>query len=139
MRAGRDGVVSAIRSASEIPEQRWHALDWCDNCGSQSALRESATLCYMTSITHRELRNNSAEILRRVEAGETLQVTNNGSPAAVIGPAIGSTLDLLIARGQARPARSDATTLERIRKRLAQQDKPSRSSAEIIEDLRGNW
>lgn len=30
----------------------------------------------MTTIAHRELRNNSSEILRRVEAGESFTITN---------------------------------------------------------------
>ncbi|MSV74139.1 MAG: type II toxin-antitoxin system prevent-host-death family antitoxin, partial [Actinobacteria bacterium] len=32
------------------------------------------------AISHRELRNNSAEILRAVAAGESFVVTNHGSP-----------------------------------------------------------
>ncbi len=39
------------------------------------------------SIPHRELRNNSSEVLRRVQAGETLQVTNHGEVVAVLSPA----------------------------------------------------
>lgn len=98
-----------------------------------------ATLCYMTTITHRELRNNSAEILRRVEAGETLQVTNNGTPAAVIGPADGATLDDLISQGHARPARADAATLDRLRGRLSGRTPSAKTTSEMVEDVRGRW
>lgn len=42
----------------------------------------------MDTVTHREMRNRSGEILRRVEAGESIQVTNNGRPAAVIVPRV---------------------------------------------------
>ncbi len=38
------------------------------------------------SIPHRELRNSSAEILRRVRAGETFEITNNGEVVAVLSP-----------------------------------------------------
>ncbi|WNV76866.1 type II toxin-antitoxin system Phd/YefM family antitoxin [Geodermatophilus sp. DSM 44513] len=41
----------------------------------------------METISHREMRNNSAEVLRRVEAGETLLVTNHGRPVALLSPA----------------------------------------------------
>jgi prevent-host-death family protein len=91
-------------------------------------------MCYMDTITHRELRNHSAEVLRRVEAGESLQVTNNGRPAARIVPTGGTVLDDLIARGQARPARSELGALRSIRR--AQAD---RTAAAIIEDTRGQW
>jgi prevent-host-death family protein len=37
-------------------------------------------------IPHRELRNNSAEILRRVAAGESFEITNHGEVVAVLGP-----------------------------------------------------
>lgn len=93
----------------------------------------------MATITHRELRNNSAEILRRVEAGETLQVTNNGVPAAVIGPGGGVTLDDLISQGHARPARADASTLNRLRERLQERSPSAKTTSEIIEDARSRW
>jgi prevent-host-death family protein len=38
------------------------------------------------SITQRELRNESGEIMRAVEAGETFVVTRNGVPAAELRP-----------------------------------------------------
>lgn len=62
------------------------------------------TLSYMDKIFHRELRNNSGEILRRAEAGELIQITNNGRVVATIGPPVESVLDELISRGQARRA-----------------------------------
>jgi prevent-host-death family protein len=37
-------------------------------------------------IPHRELRNSSAEILRRVAAGESFEITNHGDVVAVLGP-----------------------------------------------------
>ena len=40
----------------------------------------------MTEIASRELRNDTAGVLRRVEAGETLTVTSNGRPVAQLVP-----------------------------------------------------
>lgn len=40
-----------------------------------------------TTIAQRELRNDSADILRRVEAGEEFLVTRNGTPVAELRPA----------------------------------------------------
>ena len=49
-----------------------------------------ATNCYtgrMTrTISQRELRNDSAAVLREVEGGRTLVVTRNGSPVAELRP-----------------------------------------------------
>ncbi len=38
------------------------------------------------TISHRELRNNSGEVLRAVAAGESFIVTNNGEPVAELRP-----------------------------------------------------
>ncbi|HEX4443823.1 MAG TPA: type II toxin-antitoxin system prevent-host-death family antitoxin [Galbitalea sp.] len=38
------------------------------------------------TIPHRELRNNSSEILREVQSGETFRITNNGKVVAVLTP-----------------------------------------------------
>lgn len=47
-------------------------------------------VCYDTimsrMITQRELRNQSAAVLREVEAGRTLVVTRNGTPVAELRP-----------------------------------------------------
>lgn len=92
-----------------------------------------ATLCYMRTVTHREMRNSSGEILRAVAAGETVQVTNNGVVAAVIGPPPASAYVQLLASGAVRPATRDTTglrTLTRTRSR--------RTSAELLADVRGD-
>jgi prevent-host-death family protein len=36
------------------------------------------------TIPHRELRNNSSEILREVQSGETFRITNNGKIVALL-------------------------------------------------------
>jgi prevent-host-death family protein len=47
-------------------------------------------MCYIEfmsrKITQRELRNNSAEVLRDVQSGQTIIVTRNGTPVAELRP-----------------------------------------------------
>ncbi len=40
----------------------------------------------MTSVGIRELRQNASALLRRVEAGETLEITDRGRPVAILAP-----------------------------------------------------
>lgn len=40
----------------------------------------------MTEISQRELRNNSGEIMRRLDEGETFVVTRNGDPVGELVP-----------------------------------------------------
>ena len=51
-------------------------------------------------IAHRDLRNDSARILREVAAGETFEVTNHGEVVAVLGPPTADPFPLAL-----RPAR----------------------------------
>lgn len=88
----------------------------------------------MEIVTHREMRNNSGEILRRVEAGESVQVTNNGRVAALIVPPTSDVLSDLATRGQLRRALREPSTLRDIRRRAAH-----RPSDEIVADSRGRW
>jgi prevent-host-death family protein len=88
----------------------------------------------MRTVTHREMRNSSGEILRAVAAGETVQVTNSGQVAAVISPPGGDTLARLQVQGHARPARRPVADLSSIRRR-----KSKLTSTEIVADTRGRW
>ena len=57
-------------------------------------------ICYMKTISHRELRNNSARVLHEVENGESFAITNRGEVVAALVPAgVGSDLRCV------RPAR----------------------------------
>jgi prevent-host-death family protein len=63
----------------------------------------------MRAVGVRELRQNLSVYLRRVVAGETLTVTDRGSPVAVLAP-LGVERDPIaegIAAGRIRPATSD--------------------------------
>lgn len=87
-----------------------------------------------STISHREMRNNSAEVLRRVEAGETIIVTNHGRPVAQLGPVERSAIDDLIARGDVRPALHGPEVLRGLRRaKLAD----GVTSADVIADVRG--
>ncbi|MDQ3714673.1 MAG: type II toxin-antitoxin system prevent-host-death family antitoxin [Actinomycetota bacterium] len=59
----------------------------------------------MTTVGIRELRQRASELLRLVEAGETIDVTDRGRPVAVLGPIPNrSSLDQLRATGDISPA-----------------------------------
>jgi prevent-host-death family protein len=88
----------------------------------------------MRTVTHRELRNSSGEILRAVAAGESVQITNNGQLAAVISPPATDPLAELAAHGHVRKARRPLSDLASVRRRKA-----TRPSAELIADSRGPW
>lgn len=89
-------------------------------------------VCYtpgMTTIAHRELRNNSSEILRRVAEGETFEVTNHGVVVAQILPVQPSPL----AGVSHRPARIRGRFRELVPVTSSQ------SSQEVLDYLRGEW
>ena len=54
----------------------------------------------MDSVSQREMRNSSADLLRRVAQGESVMVTNNGVPAAVIVPVTAGVRERLLASGR---------------------------------------
>jgi prevent-host-death family protein len=57
----------------------------------------------------RELRQNLSRYLRRVAAGERLEVTERGKPVAILSPIAddSSPLQQLVASGRARPSIGD--------------------------------
>lgn len=91
-------------------------------------------MCDVETVTHREMRNNSGEILRRVANGETFQVTNNGQVAAVIAPPGTNVLAELDSRGQVRRATRPLSSLKTVPRRKARA-----SSEAIVSDARGRW
>jgi prevent-host-death family protein len=62
----------------------------------------------METVTVSELNQQTARVLERVKAGETLEISEYGKPVARLVPAVPSTgvplLDQLIAQGRAVPA-----------------------------------
>lgn len=80
----------------------------------------------MKTISQRELRNDNAEVVRAVEAGETFTVTRRGVPVAELGP-VGHERET----HPARPARRRITfsRLNRVQSAV--------STADVLDDLRG--
>ncbi len=80
------------------------------------------------TIPHRELRNNSSAVLRDVQAGETVYVTNNGEVVAVlVPPPRAVSASVRIRRATVRGGFSD---IERCRIQEPLQD--------VLDELRGN-
>jgi prevent-host-death family protein len=66
----------------------------------------------MASIGVRELRQRASELLRRVEQGETIEVTDRGRRVAILSPPpAGNPLDRLRALGDVEPAKGDLDEL----------------------------
>ena len=59
----------------------------------------------MLTVGVRELRQRASELLRLVEQGETVEITDRGRPVALLGPLpAGSPLDQMRAAGEIDPA-----------------------------------
>ncbi|MBB6404188.1 type II toxin-antitoxin system Phd/YefM family antitoxin [Arthrobacter sp. AZCC_0090] len=87
----------------------------------------------MTTIPHRELRNNSSKILERVKNGEVIDVTNNGEIAATLIPPSASPFERLLQSGAVRPATGSPVDF-----RLVPRMKSEKSTSDMLADLRGD-
>jgi len=66
----------------------------------------------MTSVGVRELRQRASELLRRVEGGEVIEITDRGRPVAQLSPLpVGSPLEQLRAAGDIEPASENVDEL----------------------------
>ena len=66
----------------------------------------------MATVGVRELRQRASELLRRVEAGETIEVTDRGRPVAVLAPLHeAGPLERLRAAGEVIPAAGSFSNL----------------------------
>lgn len=66
----------------------------------------------MTSAGVRELRQRASELLRRVERGETIEITDRGRPVALITPLpTGTPLEQMRAAGEIDNATEDPSDL----------------------------
>lgn len=62
----------------------------------------------MNRVGVRELRQRASELLRLVEQGETIEVTDRGRPVALLTPLPqGSTFERMLAAGEIEPASGD--------------------------------
>ena len=78
-------------------------------------MAHGSVLCYMyhmTTVGVRELRQRASELLRLVEQGETVEITDRGRPVALLAPLPqGSPLDRLRAAGEVTPSTLDLDDL----------------------------
>ncbi|MBI2710009.1 MAG: type II toxin-antitoxin system prevent-host-death family antitoxin [Actinobacteria bacterium] len=66
----------------------------------------------MTTVGVRELRQRASELLRLVEQGETIEVTDRGRPVALLTPMPeGSEYEQMLAAGEIEPASGDIDDL----------------------------
>ena len=59
----------------------------------------------MTRMGIRELRDNLTKTIRRVRAGETIEITHDGDPVALLSPLRRNRLEQLIAAGEVTPGK----------------------------------
>jgi prevent-host-death family protein len=65
----------------------------------------------MTSVGIRELRQRASELLRRVEEGERIEITDRGRPVAVLAPLPDDPLERLKAAGDLQPSEGEISDL----------------------------
>lgn len=58
-----------------------------------------------TQIGIRQLRDSLTATIRRVQRGETVEVTRNGAPVAVLAPLPANRIDRLVAAGEVTPGK----------------------------------
>jgi prevent-host-death family protein len=85
----------------------------------------------MRRIPQRELRNDSGRVLAAVAAGESIEVTSNGTVMAVMVPPNVSPVERGRRDGTVRPAR------RRIRLSDVPRVRAAESIADALDDLRG--
>ncbi len=91
----------------------------------------------MTSVGIRELRQRASELLRRVAAGETIEVTDRGRPVALLSPLPeAGPLERLRAAGEVDPATADLAELPAPLRLQAGQEPPSVVLARLRRDER---
>ena len=91
----------------------------------------------MATVGVRELRQRASELLRRVAAGESIQVTDHGRPVAVLGPLPDDDpLARLRAAGDLRDAQGDFGDLPEPLRLPAGVESPSTVLARLRRDER---
>ena len=91
----------------------------------------------MASVGIRELRQRASELLRRVAAGETIQVTDRGRPVALLSPIPeASPLERLRAAGDVHTVTGDLDDLPPPLKLEPGQEPPSAVLARLRRDER---
>jgi prevent-host-death family protein len=65
----------------------------------------------MARVGIRELRQQASELIRRVEGGERIEITDRGRPVAVLAPLPEDPLQRLRAAGELQPGQGDLVDL----------------------------
>jgi prevent-host-death family protein len=65
----------------------------------------------MASVGIRELRQRASELLRRVEDGESIEITDRGRPVAVLGPLPDDPVERLRAAGDLQRSEGELSEL----------------------------
>ncbi|HWH30916.1 MAG TPA: type II toxin-antitoxin system prevent-host-death family antitoxin [Mycobacteriales bacterium] len=66
----------------------------------------------MEGLGVRELRQHASRYLARVRRGESFEITDRGTPVALLVPVTGDRWDDLVARGLVQPATGDLLDVE---------------------------
>ena len=91
----------------------------------------------MGSVGIRELRQRASELLRRVESGETIEITDRGRPVALLSPIpVGGPLERLRSAGDVESAVNDFDDLPKPLPLPRGQEAPSAVLARIRRDER---
>jgi prevent-host-death family protein len=91
----------------------------------------------MTSVGVRELRQRASELLRLVERGETVEITDRGRPVALLGPVPeGNPLERMRAAGEVEPATGEIDDLPEPLMLAADIELPSAVLARLRRDER---
>jgi prevent-host-death family protein len=90
------------------------------------------------SVGIRELRQQASALLKRVAAGEVLEVTDHGHPIAHIVPLRPSVLDQLVLEGRASEADGDLLDLMEELGLPAPRQRGHRRPSDALAELRAN-
>jgi len=90
----------------------------------------------MASVGIRELRQRASELLRRVEDGESIEITDRGRPVAVLAPLPADPLAKLIAAGELQACEGDIRDLPEPLSLPAGVEAPSVALARLRSDER---
>jgi prevent-host-death family protein len=86
----------------------------------------------MRRIPHRELRNNSSQILEDVKNGEVIEVTNHGEVVAVLIPPSATPFERLVAAGKVRTSTPGTKRFSDIRAQRTERD-----ALDVLSEMRG--
>ena len=90
----------------------------------------------MTSVGIRALRQRASELIRRVEGGESIEITDRGRPVAVLAPLPAEPLERLTAAGDLGASEGDIADLPEPLVVASDAELPSEALARLRRDER---